>query len=76
MTLTMSFLYSKASITVHGDPNLSKSVISSKALLKLDDVEFASMLWDPSVFQFSVLEGSSVEAISTEQQKQLQGVLE
>ncbi|KAK7247608.1 hypothetical protein RIF29_42494 [Crotalaria pallida] len=42
--LTMSFVHSGKNITVQGDPSLSKTLISSRSLLKVKEVEFASVL--------------------------------
>ncbi|KZV58492.1 peroxidase 64 [Dorcoceras hygrometricum] len=43
--MRMSFTLGKDVITLTGDPSLSRSVISTKSLLKVADVEFSGVLW-------------------------------
>lgn len=63
-TLTMTFLSHGTAVEVKGDPSLAKALISPKALLKVLEVEAASLLW--------VVETSS----ETEQQRETPGLTE
>lgn len=74
-TLTMTFMSQGKVVEVRGDPSLVKTLISSKALLKVYEVEAMSMLWVMG-FSSEGKDQSGNEGITVEQQKQLQQVLQ
>ncbi|KZV46800.1 peroxidase 64 [Dorcoceras hygrometricum] len=51
--MRMSFALGKNVVTLTGDPSLCRSVISTKSLLKMTDVEFCGLLWSAEATDIS-----------------------
>lgn len=72
---TMTFMDQGQPIVVQGDPNLAKTMISPKALMKISDIEAVSVLWNAET-EIGATDTRNSEVLADWEEQQLHHLLE